>query len=182
MGSEGHARPNTELAVNNVTWKTITSLWSWSMLIILWALPEIYGLPVDFLELLKLNGNPETAINSSFSIGALAQVHPYLLSSSPEITISVIGQHRSHWTRFCLLALSQDGCSTGCFCGCSTCLPWIPYVIIISFSIETFNCFIESHCYYTLDGQSSPDLWDSIAGLYPTKDKSFVRIHTNLPQ
>jgi len=50
------------------------------------------------------------------------------------------------------------------------------------FSIEICNCFIESHCYYTLDGQSGPDLWDSIAGLYPTKDKSFVRIHTNFPQ
>jgi len=49
------------------------------------------GLPVDVLEHLKLNGNPETVINSSFGIGALAQVDPYLLSSSPEITISVIG-------------------------------------------------------------------------------------------
>jgi len=45
------------------------------------------GLPVDFLEYLKLNGDSETAINSSFRIGALAQVSPYLLSPSSAITI-----------------------------------------------------------------------------------------------
>jgi len=41
------------------------------------------GLPVDFLEHLKLNGSSDTAINSSFRIGALAQVGS--ISSIPQL-------------------------------------------------------------------------------------------------
>ncbi|KAF5376806.1 hypothetical protein D9757_008876 [Collybiopsis confluens] len=38
-----------------------------------------------------------------------------------------------------------------------------------------------SEAYYTLDNQLPGSIWDSIAGLYKTKDDSFVRIHTNFP-
>lgn len=38
------------------------------------------GLPAEFLKHLKLSGNPDTAINSSFKIGALAQVGSYSAS------------------------------------------------------------------------------------------------------
>lgn len=41
---------------------------------------------------------------------------------------------------------------------------------------------IGSEEYYTLDDQAPPPIWDVIAGLYPTKDQSFIRIHTNFPQ
>jgi len=36
---------------------------------------------------------------------------------------------------------------------------------------------------YALDGKlPEGSVWDSIAGVYKTKDNSFVRIHTNFPQ
>lgn len=42
----------------------------------------------------------------------------------------------------------------------------------------------ESEIYYTIDRKltGSGSLWDAIAGLYKTKDDSYVRIHTNFPQ
>lgn len=39
-----------------------------------------------------------------------------------------------------------------------------------------------SEAWYTVDGEGLPkDVWDSIAGLYRTKNRSWVRIHTNFP-
>lgn len=49
------------------------------------------GLPAEFLKHLKFHGNPDTAINSSFRIGALAQVSSYLQFSSPKTTNSITG-------------------------------------------------------------------------------------------
>jgi hypothetical protein len=37
------------------------------------------GLPAEFLRHLKFHGNPDTAINSSFRIGAMAQVNASVL-------------------------------------------------------------------------------------------------------
>lgn len=40
-----------------------------------------------------------------------------------------------------------------------------------------------SEAWYTINGSApKTDSWDSIAGLYPTKDLDWVRIHTNFPQ
>lgn len=43
---------------------------------------------------------------------------------------------------------------------------------------------IESEMWYTVNGQlmGSGYLWDAIAGIYRTKDDSFVRVHTNFLQ
>ncbi|KIK69912.1 hypothetical protein GYMLUDRAFT_34311 [Collybiopsis luxurians FD-317 M1] len=38
-----------------------------------------------------------------------------------------------------------------------------------------------SEAYYTLESRIPGSIWDSIAGLYKTKDGSFVRVHTNFP-
>jgi len=38
-----------------------------------------------------------------------------------------------------------------------------------------------SERYLRLDGQPPPDPWDRIAGLYPTGDGGWVRLHTNFP-
>ncbi|KAE9402336.1 CoA-transferase family III [Gymnopus androsaceus JB14] len=38
-----------------------------------------------------------------------------------------------------------------------------------------------SEAYYTLDQQVPGSIWDSIAGLYKTKDSNFIRVHTNFP-
>ncbi|KAJ3996636.1 CoA-transferase family III domain-containing protein [Lentinula boryana] len=38
-----------------------------------------------------------------------------------------------------------------------------------------------SEAYYTLESQAPGALWDTIAGLYRTKDGKFVRLHTNFP-
>ncbi|KAF9066435.1 CoA-transferase family III [Rhodocollybia butyracea] len=38
-----------------------------------------------------------------------------------------------------------------------------------------------SEAYYTLEDQLPGSMWDTIAGLYRTKDSNFIRIHTNFP-
>lgn len=105
------------------------------------------GLPAEFLKHLKFHGNPDTAINSSFRIGALAQA---------SIGVTGLASAYFHYLR---TGVQQD----------------------VSVDARHASLEFQSHSYYTLDGQSGPDLWDPIAGLYPTKDKSFVRIHTNFP-
>jgi crotonobetainyl-CoA:carnitine CoA-transferase CaiB-like acyl-CoA transferase len=38
-----------------------------------------------------------------------------------------------------------------------------------------------SERYLSLDGQPPPPAWDAIAGVYQTRDRRFVRLHTNFP-
>jgi crotonobetainyl-CoA:carnitine CoA-transferase CaiB-like acyl-CoA transferase len=38
-----------------------------------------------------------------------------------------------------------------------------------------------SERYLRLDGQPPPPAWDAIAGIYQTRDRRFVRLHTNFP-
>ncbi|KAJ6620727.1 CoA-transferase family III domain-containing protein [Mycena sp. CBHHK59/15] len=49
--------------------------------------------------------------------------------------------------------------------------------------VDARHAALEFHteAWYTLDGSLPGGIWDSIAGLYITKDDSFVRIHTNFP-
>ena len=52
-------------------------------------------------------------------------------------------------------------------------------------SLRALNWFqSESESWYTVDGQlyGSGKLFDELAGVYKTKDDSYVRIHTNFPQ
>ncbi|KAJ3569378.1 hypothetical protein NP233_g5075 [Leucocoprinus birnbaumii] len=105
------------------------------------------GLPAEFLKHLKLSGNPDTAVNSSFKIGALAQA-----------SIGVTGL-ASAYLHFLRTGVRQD----------------------VSVDARHASLEFHSHAYYTLDGKSAPDIWDPIAGVYPTKDQSYVRIHTNFP-
>jgi hypothetical protein len=40
-----------------------------------------------------------------------------------------------------------------------------------------------SEMWYTVNGElATGSVWDTIAGVYKTRDDSFVRIHTNFPQ
>ncbi|GJE97680.1 CoA-transferase family III [Phanerochaete sordida] len=52
-------------------------------------------------------------------------------------------------------------------------------------SVDVRHAILEfkSELYYTVNGElfSSGELWDPLAGVYRTKDDSFVRIHTNFP-
>ncbi|KAF5360363.1 hypothetical protein D9756_004621 [Leucocoprinus leucothites] len=105
------------------------------------------GLPIEFLKHLKFHGNPDTAINSSFKIGALAQA---------SIGVTGLASAYLHYLR---TGIRQD----------------------VSVDARHASLEFHSHSYYTLDGKSSPEVWDPIAGVYPTKDQSFVRIHTNFP-
>src|SRR6202045_4396718 len=38
-----------------------------------------------------------------------------------------------------------------------------------------------SERYLRVDGKGSPMVWDAIAGIYKTRDRRFVRLHTNFP-
>src|SRR5882672_10253068 len=38
-----------------------------------------------------------------------------------------------------------------------------------------------SERYLRVDGKSPPPAWDAIAGIYKTRDRRFVRLHTNFP-
>ncbi|EEB88069.1 hypothetical protein MPER_14304, partial [Moniliophthora perniciosa FA553] len=38
-----------------------------------------------------------------------------------------------------------------------------------------------SEAFYNLNGKPPGPTWDSIAGIYKTKDDGFVRLHTNFP-
>ncbi|KAJ7644377.1 CoA-transferase family III domain-containing protein [Roridomyces roridus] len=50
-------------------------------------------------------------------------------------------------------------------------------------SVDARHAVLDFHSevFYTLEGKSPGPTWDSIAGLYKTKDDSYVRIHTNFP-
>ncbi|KAJ7057842.1 CoA-transferase family III domain-containing protein [Mycena amicta] len=49
--------------------------------------------------------------------------------------------------------------------------------------VDVRHAVLEFHseAFYTLDRAVPAGVWDSIAGLYKTKDNSYVRIHTNVP-
>ncbi|KAJ7695749.1 CoA-transferase family III domain-containing protein [Mycena rosella] len=51
-------------------------------------------------------------------------------------------------------------------------------------TVDARHAVLEFHseALYTIDDRLPGGIWDSIAGLYKTKDHSFVRIHTNFPQ
>lgn len=51
-------------------------------------------------------------------------------------------------------------------------------------NIRIFDLCAESEAYYAIEGDSSEKfaLFDTLAGVYRTKDNSYVRIHTNFPQ
>src|ERR1700704_6053790 len=38
-----------------------------------------------------------------------------------------------------------------------------------------------SERYLRVDGKGSPMVWDAIAGIYKTRDRRYVRLHTNFP-
>ncbi|KAJ7465282.1 CoA-transferase family III domain-containing protein [Mycena latifolia] len=50
-------------------------------------------------------------------------------------------------------------------------------------TVDARHAVLEFHseAWHTVDGRLPGGIWDSIAGLYKTKDNSFVRIHTNFP-
>nr|GAT42737.1 predicted protein [Mycena chlorophos] len=50
-------------------------------------------------------------------------------------------------------------------------------------SVDARHAVLEFHseAFYTLEGTAPKTLWDSIAGLYKTRDGGYVRIHTNFP-
>ncbi|KAF7323878.1 hypothetical protein MKEN_00609200 [Mycena kentingensis (nom. inval.)] len=50
-------------------------------------------------------------------------------------------------------------------------------------SVDARHAVLEFHSevFYTLDGQPPGRVWDTIAGLYKTRDGGHVRIHTNFP-
>ncbi|KAF7767942.1 hypothetical protein Agabi119p4_7185 [Agaricus bisporus var. burnettii] len=89
----------------------------------------------------------DTAVSSSFKLGAIAQA---------SIGLAALSAAYLHYLR---TGNEQD------------------------VSVDARHAALEfhSHAYYSLEGQSPPDLWDPIAGLYATKDQTFIRIHTNFP-
>ncbi|KAJ7081361.1 CoA-transferase family III domain-containing protein [Mycena belliarum] len=50
-------------------------------------------------------------------------------------------------------------------------------------TVDARHAVLEFHseAWHTVDGKLPGGLWDSVAGLYKTKDGSFVRVHTNFP-
>ncbi|KAJ3973838.1 CoA-transferase family III domain-containing protein [Lentinula raphanica] len=52
-----------------------------------------------------------------------------------------------------------------------------------SVSVDARHAVLEfrSEAYYTLENKPPGTLWDTIAGLYRTRDRRFVRVHTNFP-
>ncbi|KAK0491559.1 CoA-transferase family III domain-containing protein [Armillaria novae-zelandiae] len=50
-------------------------------------------------------------------------------------------------------------------------------------SVDSRHAALEFHSetHYTLDGVKTGSVWDSIAGLYKTRNGGYVRIHTNFP-
>ncbi|ESK85572.1 l-carnitine dehydratase bile acid-inducible protein f [Moniliophthora roreri MCA 2997] len=50
-------------------------------------------------------------------------------------------------------------------------------------SVKARHAVIEFHseAFYNLNGKPPGSIWDSIAGIYKTKDDGFVRLHTNFP-
>lgn len=61
-------------------------------------------------------------------------------------------------------------------------LEFCQYLVVID-EYMTLMWSTDSEMLYTVNG-GLPDgsVWDAIAGVYETKDGSFVRIHTNFPQ
>ncbi|KAF7289905.1 hypothetical protein MIND_01365400 [Mycena indigotica] len=49
--------------------------------------------------------------------------------------------------------------------------------------VDVRHALLEFHseAFYTLNHQPPKEVWDNVAGLYKTKDNSYVRIHTNFP-
>ncbi|KAJ6584679.1 CoA-transferase family III domain-containing protein [Mycena capillaripes] len=105
------------------------------------------GLPDQFLSRLNLTSNPNSAINSSFKLGNVAQT-----------TIGLSGLSAAH---FHLLRTGVDQ----------------------EVTVDARHAVLEfrSEAWHTIDDSLPAGIWDSIAGLYQTKDESYVRIHTNFP-
>jgi crotonobetainyl-CoA:carnitine CoA-transferase CaiB-like acyl-CoA transferase len=50
-------------------------------------------------------------------------------------------------------------------------------------TVDMAHAIVEcrSERYLRVDGKGSPMVWDAIAGIYKTRDRRFVRLHTNFP-
>ncbi|KAJ7857775.1 CoA-transferase family III domain-containing protein [Mycena leptocephala] len=106
------------------------------------------GLPAQFLSRLNLSSNPNSAINSSFKLGNVAQT-----------TIGLSGLSAAQFHLF-RAGVDQE------------------------VTVNARHAVLEFHteAWHTIDGCLPGGIWDSIAGLYRTKDENhFVRIHTNFP-
>ncbi|KAJ3492920.1 hypothetical protein NLJ89_g11137 [Agrocybe chaxingu] len=104
------------------------------------------GLPEEFLRHLKLRGDADSAVNSSFRLGLAAQ-----------IAIGLAGLSSAYLHYLCS-GVEQD----------------------VSVDARHAALSFHSEAWYTV-GEALPagEVWDSIAGLYPTKGGGWVRIHTN---
>ncbi|KAJ7750954.1 CoA-transferase family III domain-containing protein [Mycena maculata] len=105
------------------------------------------GLPGPFLSRLKISRHPDSAINSSFRLGHVAQT---------AIGLSGLSAAQFHFLR---TGIEQE------------------------VTVDARHAVLEfrSEAWYTLDDRLPGGIWDSVAGLYKTKDECFVRIHTNFP-
>ncbi|KDR82409.1 hypothetical protein GALMADRAFT_237704 [Galerina marginata CBS 339.88] len=107
-----------------------------------------HGLPEGFLHNLKLIGDPDNAVPSSFRLGLAAQI---------SIGLSGLSAAYVHYLR---TGIEQD------------------VVVDARHAVLSFH----SEAWYTInDTFQEGDVWDSIAGQYPTKNEEWVRIHTNFP-
>ncbi|KAF8817175.1 CoA-transferase family III [Phlegmacium glaucopus] len=106
------------------------------------------GFPEDFLSHLKLTGNPDTAVPSSFRLGLAAQI---------AVALSGLSAAYLYYLR---TSKAQD----------------------VNVDARHAALSFRSEAWYTVDSQLPVGgVWDSIAGLYKTKDDNYVRIHTNFP-
>ncbi|KAF8503218.1 CoA-transferase family III [Hysterangium stoloniferum] len=105
------------------------------------------GLPNDVLhKYLRLTGDPDTALPSSFRLGVAAQASVALAGLSAAYVHFLNTGEMQHVT------------------------------------VDARHAALEfSESYYTINGTVPGGAWDDIAGIYATKDQTFVRIHTNFP-
>ncbi|KAK7048113.1 CoA-transferase family III domain-containing protein [Favolaschia claudopus] len=104
------------------------------------------GLNAQSLTRLHLSNQPNSAINSSFKLGSVAQT---------AIGLSGLSAAQFHHLR---TGIDQE------------------------VNVDARHAVLEFHseAWHTVDGELPGGIWDTIAGLYQTRD-GYVRIHTNFP-
>ncbi|KAJ7688219.1 CoA-transferase family III domain-containing protein [Mycena olivaceomarginata] len=105
------------------------------------------GLPAQFLSRLNLSNHPNSAINSSFKLGNIAQT---------AVGLSGLSAAQFHFLR---TGVDQE----------------------VAVGARHAALEFHSEAWHTVDGLLPGGVWDSIAGVYQTKD-GHVRIHTNFPK
>ncbi|KAF9013160.1 CoA-transferase family III domain-containing protein [Cyathus striatus] len=124
------------------------------------------GLPDEALKRLHLEGDPDRAVDSSFLLGTAAQV---------SVGLSGLSAARLHGLR---TGLEQDVTVDARHAALAFRMSFMYFMLQTRILFD----FVDTEAFYTTNVDVTRTLWDSIAGLYKTKDNSYVRIHTNFPQ